>query len=64
MNIFWIGLIVIIIFLFYQYRKLEQKYIKILDNRKLEDLDTEKILKKIFKIESELQQIKKEINKG
>jgi len=64
MNIFWIGLIVIIIFLFYQYRKLEQKYIKILDNRKLEDLDTEKILKKIFKIESELQQIKKEMNKG
>ena len=64
MNIFWIGLIVIIIFLFYQYRKLEQKYIKILDNRKLEDLDTEKILKKIFKVESELQQIKKEINKG
>jgi len=64
MNIFWMGLIVIIIFLFYQYRKLEQKYIKILDNRKLEDLDTEKILKKIFKIESELQQIKKEMNKG
>jgi hypothetical protein len=64
MNIFWIGLIVIIIFLFYQYRKLEQKYIKILDNRKSEDLDTEKILKKIFKIESELQQIKKEMNKG
>ena len=63
MNIFWMGLIVIIIFLFYQYRKLEQKYIKILDNRKLEDLDTEKILKKIFKIESELQQIKKEMNK-
>lgn len=63
MNIFWIGLIAIILFLFYQYRKLEQKYIRILDNDKIEDIDIEKILKKVTKIEADLQVIKREISK-
>ena len=63
MNIFWIGLITIIVFLFYQYRKLEQKYIRILDNDKIEDIDIEKILKKVTKIEADLQVIKREISK-
>ena len=64
MNIFWIGLIIIIMFLFYEYRKLEKKYTKILNNENIENIDQDKIINKIFKIESELKEIKNELNRG
>ena len=64
MNIFWIGLIIIIMFLFYEYRKLEKKYTKILNNKNIENIDQDKVINKIFKIESELKEIKNELNRG
>jgi len=64
MNIFWIGLIIIIMFLFYEYRKLEQKYTKVLKNNGVQILDKDKLLEKILSIESELKAIKNELIKG
>ena len=63
MNIFWIGLIFIIIFLLYQYRNLENRYERLIDNEK-EDINIKKIVKKINKIETELSKIKQELYTG
>jgi len=61
MNIFWIGLIIIIIFLLYQYRNLEIKYEGLIKDNDI-NIDRKKIVNKIHKIETELNKIKKEIN--
>ena len=55
-NIFWVGLLIIIVFLLFRYRSLETK-IKLYENfDKVEEI---KVLKKsINKIESELNYIK------
>lgn len=63
MNIFWIGLIFIIIFLMYQYRNLEIKYKGLLD-KGYQNINKDKIINKINKIESDLNRIKKELNNG
>jgi hypothetical protein len=60
MNTFWIGLILIIIFLLYQYRNLEIRYKRVIDNEK-QDFNKKKILNKIIKIEKDLNTIKKEL---
>jgi len=60
MNTFWIGLILIIIFLLYQYRNLEIRYERVLDNEK-QDFNKKIILNKIIKIEKDLNTIKKEL---
>ena len=49
MNIFWIGLICIIVFLMYQYRNLEIKYKRLLD-KDYQNINKDKIINKIFKI--------------
>ena len=58
MNIFWIGLLVIIIFLLYQYRKLEKNYETLLKIYSTKPIDIEKIKKKINDIESDIKTIK------
>jgi len=58
MNIFWIGLLVIIIFLLYQYRKLEKNYETLLKINSTKPIDIEKIKKKINDIESDIKTIK------
>jgi len=63
MNIFWIGLIFIIIFLMYQYRNLEIKYKGLLD-KDYQNINKDKIINKINTIESDLNRIKKELNNG
>ena len=63
MNIFWIGLIFIIIFLLYQYRNLEIRYERLIDNEK-EDINIKKIVNKINKIETDLSKIKQELHSG
>ena len=55
-NIFWVGLLIIIVFLLIRYRSLETK-IKLYEN--LDKVEEIKVLKKsINKIESELNYIK------
>ncbi len=61
MSIFWIGLIIIIIFLLYQYRKLEIKYEGLIKDNEI-NINKKKIVNKINKIETELNEIKQEIN--
>tara|TARA_B100001123_G_C14665581_1_gene771399 strand:+ start:83 stop:271 length:189 start_codon:yes stop_codon:yes gene_type:complete len=58
MNIFWIGLLVIILFLLYQYRKLEKNYETLLKINSTKPIDIEKIKKKIHDIESDIKTIK------
>ena len=61
MSIFWIGLIIIIIFLLYQYRNLEIKYEGLIKENEI-NINKKKIVNKINKIETELNKIKQEIN--
>lgn len=61
MSIFWIGLIIIIIFLLYQYRNLEMKYEGLIEDNEM-NINKKKIVNKINKIETELNKIKQEIN--
>jgi len=61
MSIFWIGLIIIIIFLLYQYRNLEIKYEGLTKDNEI-NINKKKIVNKINKIETELNKIKQEIN--
>ncbi len=61
MSIFWIGLIIIIIFLLYQYRNLEIKYEGLIEDNEM-NINKKKIVNKINKIETELNKIKQEIS--
>jgi len=61
MSIFWIGLIIIIIFLLYQYRNLEMKYEGLIEDNEM-NINKKKIVNKINKIETELKKIRQEIN--
>ena len=63
MNIFWIGLIFIIIFLLYQYRSLEIRYKRLIDDDK-QEINIKKIVSKIYKIEKDLSKIKQELHSG
>ena len=61
MSIFWIGLIIIILFLLYQYRALEIKYNNVLSDGALKSLDKKKLISKIEKIENDLLKIKTQL---
>ena len=61
MSIFWIGLIIIILFLLYQYRALETKYNNVLSEGALKSVDKKKIIIKIEKIENDLLKIKSQL---
>tara|TARA_Y100001970_G_scaffold217087_1_gene265822 strand:- start:400 stop:606 length:207 start_codon:yes stop_codon:yes gene_type:complete len=61
MSIFWIGLIIIILFLLYQYRALEIKYNNVLSEGALKSVDKKKIITKIEKIENDLLKIKSQL---
>ena len=63
MNILWIGLIFIIIFLLYQYRSLEIRYKRLIDDDK-QEINIKKIVSKIYKIEKDLSKIKQELHSG